>query len=84
MAGAGHNETFKISSDDFPAILDNIHGFEKLIPREWDYETISITHKSLGHRSIKLTHSNIGFNYANYIFSYDFTVKCRSVFPIVS
>ncbi|KAG2339461.1 hypothetical protein BDR05DRAFT_1039141 [Suillus weaverae] len=53
----GRSEAFKFSSDDFSAILDNIHAFEKLVPREWDYEMVSIIHNSLGHRSIKLTHS---------------------------
>jgi hypothetical protein len=54
---AGRSEAFKFSSDDFSAILDNIRAFEKLVPRERDYETVSIVHDSLGHRSIKLTHS---------------------------
>jgi len=54
---AGRSEAFKFSSDDFSAILDNIRAFEKLVPKERDYETVSIIHDSLGHRSIKLTHS---------------------------
>ncbi|KAG0695959.1 hypothetical protein DFH29DRAFT_1004996 [Suillus ampliporus] len=54
---AGCSEAFKFSSEDFSAILDNIQVFEKLIPRERDYETLSMIHNSLGHRSIKLTHS---------------------------
>jgi hypothetical protein len=51
----GRSEAFKISSDDFSASLDNIRAFEKLVPRERDYETVSIVHDSLDHRSIKLT-----------------------------
>jgi len=54
---AGRSEAFKFSSDDFPAILDNIRAFEKLVPRERDYEVVSIVNDSLGHKSIKLTHS---------------------------
>jgi len=47
---AGCNEAFKFSSDDFSAILDNIRAFEKLVPRERDYETVNIVHDPLGHR----------------------------------
>ncbi|KAG2045159.1 hypothetical protein BDR03DRAFT_976993 [Suillus americanus] len=44
-------------TNPFSTILNNIRAFEKLVPREQDYETVSIIHDSLGHRSIKLTHS---------------------------
>ncbi|KAG2153133.1 uncharacterized protein EDB93DRAFT_1102872 [Suillus bovinus] len=54
---AGHSEAFKFPSDDFSAILNNIRAFKKLVPKERDYETVNIIHDSLGHRSIKLTHS---------------------------
>jgi hypothetical protein len=54
---AGHNENFKFSSEDFPAVLDNLHAFEKLVPSKKDYEMLSVIYKSLRNRSIKLTHS---------------------------
>ncbi|KAG1732556.1 hypothetical protein EDB19DRAFT_1831263 [Suillus lakei] len=54
---AGHKDLFKFASEDFPAILNNLHAFEKLVPSKRDYETLSIIHDSLGHRTIKLTHS---------------------------
>ncbi|KAG2132148.1 uncharacterized protein EDB93DRAFT_1255334 [Suillus bovinus] len=54
---AGRNDLFKFASEDFPAILDNLRAFEKLVPSKRDYETLSVIHDSLGHRTIKLTHS---------------------------
>ncbi|OAX31960.1 hypothetical protein K503DRAFT_805633 [Rhizopogon vinicolor AM-OR11-026] len=36
---AGRDEAFKYSSEDFPAVLDNLRALEKLVPKERDYET---------------------------------------------
>ncbi|KAG1758310.1 hypothetical protein EDD22DRAFT_998796 [Suillus occidentalis] len=54
---AGRNNSFKFASEDFPAILDNLNAFEKLVPSKTNYERLSVIHDSLGHRTIKLTHS---------------------------
>jgi hypothetical protein len=54
---AGRNDSFKFASEDFPAILDNLNAFEKLVPSKTNYERLSVIHDSLGHRTIKLTHS---------------------------
>jgi hypothetical protein len=56
---AGRDEDFTFSSEDFSAIVDNFRALEKLVTKErhGDYETLSVIQDSLGHRSIKLTHS---------------------------
>ncbi|KAG1722861.1 hypothetical protein EDB19DRAFT_1916434 [Suillus lakei] len=53
---AGRNKAIKFSSQDFPAVLGNLSTFEKLVPRERFYETLSVIQDTIGHRSIKLTH----------------------------
>lgn len=39
---AGRSKSFKFSSRDFPAVLNNLSAFENLIPKERYYETLSV------------------------------------------
>jgi len=55
MAVAFHHD-FSFSSDDFPTVIDNLWGFEKLIQRERDAESLSAIHMAVGVESIKLIH----------------------------
>ncbi|KAG2082310.1 hypothetical protein BD769DRAFT_1683300 [Suillus cothurnatus] len=57
---AGRSKAFEFSLEDFPSILSNLSAFEKLVPRERLYETLSVIQGTVGRRSIKLTHRLFG------------------------
>ncbi|OJA12142.1 hypothetical protein AZE42_05141 [Rhizopogon vesiculosus] len=44
---AGRDEAFKYSSEDFPPVPDNLRALEKLVPKEIDYETLSVIQETL-------------------------------------
>jgi hypothetical protein len=50
------HKDFHFSSNDFPAIYDNLRAFEKLIQQDHESETLSAIHTAAGIDSIKLVH----------------------------